>query len=246
MKRMLVTTLLTGGFLTLLTSVASAATITLPAIVVGFANTDWEIPDVDNGIPALSFAKYNPANYDNRPLLSVRIEAIAETRGSYNLTNDNPLTPNRRITYGTYSDQVGASLTVSAPSFSIELSPVPITSIGSGVLNSQQSITRSLDGRDTKNLTILPTNSNFSNFIFTGTGNSQVVLDQVFATSLINVSKLGSPFTESASIEASLQLSVTYEIADPPLEIPERGFNLLSLILGGLAGLALTTYSKSV
>jgi hypothetical protein len=239
MKKTIFLPALTAGILTLFAPIANAATISY-RVEVPFTNTSWEFPDTSPVLPPLSFPKYNPANFQNRPLQGVRIEAIGKTEGSYFLKNDNPLPPpNRLITYGTFSNQVGASILIDAPTFSLTLNPIPFTGVTPGVLFPQQSLFLSLNGQATQTLDIEPTNPNFSNYIFTGTGPSDVVLDRVAADSLINVSKIGTPFTETALIRASLTLNVNYDIPDLPLEIPDRSFGPIGVGFCLLTGLAL-------
>jgi hypothetical protein len=245
MKKILCFPILTAGIALSLAASANAATIAYK-IEVPFTNTSWEFPDTSPVLPPLQFPKYNPANFQNRPLLGVRVQAIGRTQGSYFLRNDNPPPPpNRIITYGTFSNQVGAGITIEAPTFSIALNPVPFNAVTPGVLTPQQSLSLSLDGQATQNFNVASTDPNFTNYIFTGIGPNAVVLDRVAADSLINVSKLGTPFTETAIIRASLELNVSYDIPDLPLEIPDRSFGIGGLIFCGLAGLALKGIRKS-
>ena len=197
---------------------ARGATLT-HTVEVPFASTDWS--------NTLVLPKYNPANHSNQPLTGISITAQAQAQGTYSLTNQRP---SGNITYGTISDKVGASVFVTGPSSSITLDPTPLSSIGSGVIPAGQTITRNVSGSDADAQTVPPANFN----LYTGTGNVNFLAD---AFSLINVSKLGSPFQENANIEAYLKLTVTYTYSDPPItEIDEPNlgaFSILACVLGG-------------
>ena len=199
---------------------ARGATLT-HTVEVPFASTDWR--------NTLVLPKYNPANHSNQPLTGISITAQAQAQGTYSLTN---LRSSGNIVYGTISDKVGASVFVTGPSSSAILDPTPLSSIGSGVIPAGQTITKNILGSDTDAQTVSPANFN----LYTGTGNVNFLAD---AFSLINVSKLGTPFQENANIEAYLKLTVTYTYNDPPIPPTEIGepnlgaFSILACVLGG-------------
>jgi hypothetical protein len=199
---------------------ARGATLT-HTVEVPFASTDWR--------NTLVLPKYNPANHSNQPLTGISITAQAQAQGTYSLTNLRQIGP---IGYGTPSNMVGASLFVTGPSSSVTLNPFPMSSIGSGVIPAGGTITRNILGSDTELDTVAPADFN----LYTGTGNVNFQAD---AFSVIDVTKLGTPFREIANIEAYLKLTLTYTYNDPPIpptaiDEPNLGaFSILACVLGG-------------
>jgi hypothetical protein len=221
MKRSAIIPIVIGSVSVLFPSVTLAATLVHEA-TYPLTNNDWAT--------VLIIPKYNPADHGSQPLKSVFVEAIANSSGTYTLQK----TGTSNIRYGAISSSIGSELEVIGPSNSAILTPVPLDSVGTGRLTSANPLfTTTIDGSDSDSETL---DLSFLN-LYSGTGN---VSFDAMATSLVNISKSGTPFTETADIKASLLLRVTYEFdAPPPKEIPEPGFNvgIFAIALCGLTSL---------
>jgi hypothetical protein len=193
-------------------------------------NTDW-------GSIQLNIPQYDPTSYENQPLKSVFVEAITDVSGTYILEKKGL----SNINYGSVSNTIETNLEVTGPSNSLNLTPSTLDSVGSGTLNSLNPIlikTINQTGSDSETLA-----SNFLG-LYTGTGN---VTFEATAQSLVNISKSGNPYLETADIQASLLIRVTYEYEpSEPLEIPEPSFKvgLFSIAFCGVAMLVINQQKK--
>lgn len=223
MKRSVIIPIILGSASAFLPVATLAATLTYE-VSYPATNTDWET--------TLTLPKYNPAEHGFQPLKSVFVEAIADSSGIYNLRR----TGVSNIRYGTISSAIGAELDVIGPLESIILTPVPIDSVGMGRLTAANPMLSTIiEGSDTKSAMVEP---RFLS-LYSGRGNVTFNAD---AASLVNISKMGTPFQEQADIKASLLLRVTYEFDEPaPKEIPEPSVNMgiFAVAFCGLAGLIL-------
>ncbi|MCU0535335.1 MAG: choice-of-anchor E domain-containing protein [Hydrococcus sp. Prado102] len=225
MKNLALGTLVVGFLIG--ASSAQAATLEFTDFIE-MQNTDWG----DEQPLTLEVSRFNSRL---GTLRSVFVEVSSDAIGTYTLS----ATGRSNIRYGLTADDVGASVTITGPSNSIELNPTPNKDIGSGTLlgsatpRLRGSTTINISGSDTKSAFI---DSQFFN-LFTGAGN---VVFEAFAGSNIVVSKQGSPFNEVANIQADARLRVVYEYdapPPPPTEIPEPG-TLAGLLAFGSLGLA--------
>lgn len=213
---------LVAGFL-IGASSAQAGTLEFTDSIL-MQNTNWG----DEEPLTLEVSKYNR----RERLTSIFVEVSSDAIGTYTLTSTRT---RGNITYGTPSDDVGATVEVYGPSESIFLNPTPNKDIGSGTLGPRQSVTKDISGSDTKSI-LIEDSSLFH--LFTGIGD---VVFNASALSSITVTKLGSPFLEVADIQADARLKVIYTYEDapePPItEIPEPG-TLAGLLAFGSLGLA--------
>lgn len=224
MIRKVIIPLLMGCASALFPTVTFAVTIIHEA-TYPLTNTNW-------GSIQLSIPQFNPTAYENQPLTSVFIEAITDVSGTYTLEKKGV----SNINYGSVSNTIETNLEVIGPSNSINLTPSTLDSVGSGQLNSLTPILIK-----TINQTGSASETLASNFLglYTGTGN---ITFAATAQSLVNISKSGNPYSETADIQASLLIRVTYEYEpSEPLEIPEPSFKvgLFSLAFCGIAMLVI-------
>ncbi|MEG3436128.1 choice-of-anchor E domain-containing protein [Pannus brasiliensis CCIBt3594] len=227
MKKMLSRVVLATGILALYASAANAAIFRYSQEVEFVLNSNQPAPDSD----VIQLPKYNLAASGWLPLKSITLQAEGITTGSFSIINQGG-----RITFN--SLQIGASTPISVPSTSpttIELTPVPVTNFSGIVVQPNNFRVLLLDGSDNKQLSI-PT-SDFSLYQGTGTLDFPINAALVLNSNASFIPPIRN--TQSILLSATTRLTVIYETSDTPLEIPERGFNILSLLFGGVAGLAL-------
>lgn len=205
-----------GALLSLTPSASLAGTLSFTDSF-NFQNTNFS--------DTLSVSQYN----GSQPLLSIEVIVRSDAQGTYDLSR----TGTSDIFYGFTGDDVGASVTVTGPSSSISLQPVPTQDIGTGTLDANNpSINLNISGTDTQSGFI---DSSFFG-LYTGSG---TVNFNALALSNILVSKAGTPFTENADIAADAELEVIYTFQDPitpqpPTGVPEPASILGLLAFGGL------------
>jgi hypothetical protein len=193
---------------------------------VDFTNTNWT--------RTVSIPKYN----GSQPLTGITVTVTSEARGDYRLVNTGTTD---EIFYGDPTDRgVGADVRLSSavlsPPFSLR--PVPVEPVGEGILLPGESLDIVISGFDTKSTAVSSSNFGF----FTGTGSFDFTGR---ALSLIDVSKSGTPFTETATIQANLNVAVTYTFSDPTPVVDEPYLGAMSILALSLGGLYLKLRSCS-
>lgn len=210
-------------------------TITFATTIVHEAN--YPLTNTDWGPIELMIPQFNPTAYGNPLLKSVFVEAITNISGIYTLEK----TGVGDIRYGYFSNTIESEIAVIGPSNSVELTPITLDSVGHGQLNSLNPIlTKTINQSGFDSDTLAP---NFFS-LYTGSGN---VSFEATTASLVNISKSGTPYTETANIKASLLIRVSYEYEpSEPLEIPESNFKagLFSVAFFGLAALMINQHKK--